>query len=252
MSRPGRRLAQRGCLECGRVARGLGSVAVDVLGRCLGGMRGAEVGAVAAEDLDPLRSGVLDGLGDEVGGVASGGRGSCRRTPRRHRWPRRPAGGRGRRSRPGRRGRWWRRRARRAPARTPRAVTASPLRPVTARLPSSPSPVTVQVSRLATPRSRSLRRVAIRSPTPTCSPAFVVSAVVGRRSGRRRAGGRGSRRSAPRPAHECRRRSDRRPRSWQRGARPRRSGRRSGRGSPAASKTSPGCSPVRICRDRSA
>ena len=44
-------------------------------------MGGAEVGAVAAEDLDPLLSGVLDGLGDEVGGVgfAAAGHGDVRR-----------------------------------------------------------------------------------------------------------------------------------------------------------------------------
>jgi hypothetical protein len=31
---------------------------------------GAEVGAVAVEDVDPLATGVVDGLGDEVGDVA--------------------------------------------------------------------------------------------------------------------------------------------------------------------------------------
>ena len=38
--------------------------------------------------------------------------------------------------------------------------------------------VMVQVSRLLTPRSRSLRRVATRSPTPSRSPALVATAWV--------------------------------------------------------------------------
>ena len=46
-----------------------------------GGVAGAEVGAVAAEDLDPLGAGLLDGLGDEVGGVvvAAAGHADVRR-----------------------------------------------------------------------------------------------------------------------------------------------------------------------------
>jgi hypothetical protein len=40
------------------------------------------------------------------------------------------------------------------------------------------TPVTVQQSRLATPKERSLRRVVIRSPRLTQSPAAVVSAPV--------------------------------------------------------------------------
>ena len=49
---------------------GVRPVAVEVFGGAAGGVGGAEVGAVAAEYLDPLTPGVLDGLGDEVGDVA--------------------------------------------------------------------------------------------------------------------------------------------------------------------------------------
>ena len=43
--------------------------------------RGSEVGAVAAEDVDPLGACVVDGLGDEVGGVvvAAAGHADVRR-----------------------------------------------------------------------------------------------------------------------------------------------------------------------------
>src|SRR4051794_28447165 len=45
------------------------------------GVGGAQVRAVAAEDIDPLPAGVLEGLGDEVGGVAlaAAGHGDVRR-----------------------------------------------------------------------------------------------------------------------------------------------------------------------------
>ena len=57
-------------VELGGSARGLRSVAVDVLGRGLGGVAGPEVGAVTAEHVDPLGACFFEGLGDEVGGVA--------------------------------------------------------------------------------------------------------------------------------------------------------------------------------------
>jgi hypothetical protein len=52
-------------LRC-ELVLGEGSVTLDVLGRGVGGVGGAEVGAVAAEDLDPLGTRVLEVHGDEV------------------------------------------------------------------------------------------------------------------------------------------------------------------------------------------
>ena len=46
------------------------SVALDVVGGAGGGVGRAEVGAVAAEDLDPLRRASSMVVGDEMGGVA--------------------------------------------------------------------------------------------------------------------------------------------------------------------------------------
>ena len=51
---------QGGGLEPARVGGNLGAVAVDVVGGALGGVAGSEVGAVAAEDLDPLRAGLVE------------------------------------------------------------------------------------------------------------------------------------------------------------------------------------------------
>jgi hypothetical protein len=68
-------------VELGDLGRGLGSVSVDVLGRGLGGVAGSEVGAVATEDVDPLGACLVDGVGDEVGGVvvAAAGHADVRR-----------------------------------------------------------------------------------------------------------------------------------------------------------------------------
>ena len=55
-----------------------------------------------------------------------------------------------------------------------------PGRPTTSRLPSSPIPATVHVSRLATARSRSLRRLATRSPRPIRSPRRVIGSRAAR------------------------------------------------------------------------
>lgn len=78
----------------------LSPVPLDVLGRGLGGVAGAEVGVVAVEHVDPLGACLVEGVGDEVGGVvvaaagvmptyaAAGGsgparaRGACRRPGR--------------------------------------------------------------------------------------------------------------------------------------------------------------------------
>lgn len=46
-----------------------GAVPVEVLGSPLRGSSGSEVGAVTAEDLDPLSAGVVDRAGNQVGDV---------------------------------------------------------------------------------------------------------------------------------------------------------------------------------------
>src|SRR4051794_5836173 len=48
-----------------------GSVAVDGVDRLPSRVCGAEIGAVAGEDVDPLAAGVDEVLGDEVGGVVA-------------------------------------------------------------------------------------------------------------------------------------------------------------------------------------
>ena len=53
----------------GRLSGWLGAVAVEGLDGLVSGVGGSEVGAVPAEGLDPLGPGVLDVLGDQVGGV---------------------------------------------------------------------------------------------------------------------------------------------------------------------------------------
>ena len=171
----GRRLERRG--PAGR----LWSVAVDVVRGQVGGVAGAEVGTVTAEDVDPLAARVVDGVGDEVGGVvvAAAGHADVRRGGAGGLAERR--GGRSRRCRPGRRRRWWRRRARRARSTYSVGSARWPARPMTSRLPSAPMPATVQVSRLATPSSRSLRRVATRSPRPIRSPRLVTGSPAGSR-----------------------------------------------------------------------
>ena len=57
-------------VKFGGSARGLRSVAVDVLDRGLGSVAGPEVGAVTAEHVDPLGACFFEGLRDEVGDVA--------------------------------------------------------------------------------------------------------------------------------------------------------------------------------------
>ena len=70
-------------------------VPLEVLGCALGRVGGAEVGAVAAEHLDPLLAGVVEVVGDEVGGVVLAAAGHARRRPTRRWCARRAARWRG-------------------------------------------------------------------------------------------------------------------------------------------------------------
>ena len=74
-------VAQHCGLQSSAGFRRTGSVPVDVVCGSLGGAAGAEVGAVAGEDVDPLAASIVDGLGDEVSGVAvsATGHGDVRR-----------------------------------------------------------------------------------------------------------------------------------------------------------------------------
>ncbi len=165
---------------CRPVARPVLAVAVGLSGGQLGRVAGAEVGPVAAEDGDPLRPGLghvgrdeVRGVGQPSAGHADVGRGGAGLVTDHHvrggngvtlhavrgagvgqlhvlgdvaggQHPDRCAG-----------------RGDIAPGDVTggrAAVTSSP--------PRRPTAVTVHVSRLATSRSRSLRRVAIRSPAP--------------------------------------------------------------------------------------
>ena len=250
----------------GRSAGGgaLRSVPVDVVRGSLGGVPGAEVGAVAVEDVDPLAAGVVDGLGDEVGDVAVAaaghadvGRGGAGRLAECEvcgvdglALGSVGGGGEGELD---------------VLADVSAGSVRWPARPVTSRLPSSPIPATVQVSRLATARSRSLRRVATRSPRPIRSPRRVMgsparspvahrlcSSAPWRRSRMAALSApTWSRVSAMTSWSPCQRRR-RRSRPGLLCVRPRWHGGRSGRARGAASKTSPDRSPVRMSRLRSA
>ena len=165
-------------VSAGSGRRRLWAVGVDRLERAYGGVRWAEVGAVAAEHLDPLRARLVEVVGDEVGGVAvpAAGHADVRR---------RGAGGLTDEQvrvvdgvALGAVGPWWRRRARRGGWRSQRAASARRTARVRRGSRRRPRRSLCQVSRLATPRSRSLRRVATRSPGLSCSPADVVRVDV--------------------------------------------------------------------------
>ena len=63
-------IPQRRSLQSGGTWRRTWSVLVDVVRGSFCGVPWSEVGAVTGEDVDPLAAGGVDGLGDEVGGVA--------------------------------------------------------------------------------------------------------------------------------------------------------------------------------------